>query len=165
MALQSVSGTINLACWCWRARALRRYMLVPLPPHVYPTSTSRDVSDQAFHAHSCPHAQNSPAYNECLAGKAWERGYPIPIIFVYTIYNCYRTVRHEKRGIAGYPFFSSDSVSRASLSCNSCVYKDIGMGYAASCSTCFFIICHPYIPLHLEETIFYTCRIEVCGHW
>ena len=21
----------------------------------------------------------------------------------------------------------------------------------------FFIICHPYIPLHLEETIFYTC--------
>ena len=22
----------------------------------------------------------------------------------------------------------------------------------------FFIICHPYIPLHLEEMIFYTCR-------
>ena len=23
----------------------------------------------------CPHAQNPPAYNERLAGKAWERGY------------------------------------------------------------------------------------------
>ena len=23
----------------------------------------------------------------------------------------------------------------------------------------FFIICHPYIPLHLEEMIFYTCNI------
>ena len=23
----------------------------------------------------------------------------------------------------------------------------------------FFIICHPYIPLHLEEMIFYTCVI------
>ena len=23
----------------------------------------------------------------------------------------------------------------------------------------FFIICHPYIPLHLEEMIFYTCII------
>ena len=70
-ALQSVSGTINQG---WRARALRRYILVPLPPHVYPTSTSRDVSDQAYHAHNCPHAHNSPAYNERLAGKAWERG-------------------------------------------------------------------------------------------
>ena len=38
-----------------------------------------------------------------------EAAYPIPI----SVYNCYRTVRHEKRGIA-------DSVSYASLSCNSC---------------------------------------------
>ena len=69
-ALQSVSGTINRACWGWRARALRRYILVPLPPHVYPTSTSRDVSDQAFHAHNCPHAQRTRlAYNERLAGR------------------------------------------------------------------------------------------------
>ena len=48
---------------------VRRYILVPLPPHVYPTSTSRDVSDQAYHAHNCPHAHNSPAYIERLAGK------------------------------------------------------------------------------------------------
>ena len=28
----------------------------------------------------------------------------------------------------------------------------------------FFIICHPYIPLHLEEMIFYTCIIyKVAG--
>ena len=59
-ALQSVSGTMSRVCWGWGARALRRFILVPLPPH---TSTSRDVS------HNCPHAQNSPAYNERLAGK------------------------------------------------------------------------------------------------
>ena len=40
-----------------------------------------------------------------------EAAYPIPI----SLYNCYRTVRHEKRGIA-----TPDSVSHASLSCNSC---------------------------------------------
>ena len=77
--VRSVSGTMNRACWGWGARALRRFILVPLLPQVYPTSTSRDVSDQAFHAHNCPHAQNSPAYNERLAGKAWERGYHRPI--------------------------------------------------------------------------------------
>ena len=40
-----------------------------------------------------------------------EAAYPIPI----SLYNCYRTVRHEKRGIA----ITLDSVSHASLSCNS----------------------------------------------
>ena len=40
-----------------------------------------------------------------------EAAYPIPI----SLYNCYRTVRHEKRGIA-----TPDSVSHASLSCNNC---------------------------------------------
>ena len=62
---------------------------------------------------------------------------PIPI----SLYNCYRTVRHEKGGIT-----SPDSVSHASLSCNSC-----GMGLLFHL---FFMICHPYIPLHLEEMIF-----------
>ena len=41
-----------------------------------------------------------------------EAAYPIPI----SLYNCYRTVRQEKRGIGNTP----DSVSHASLSCNSC---------------------------------------------
>ena len=41
-----------------------------------------------------------------------EAAYPIPI----SLCNCYRTVRHEKRGRAITP----DSVSHASLSCNSC---------------------------------------------
>ena len=27
----------------------------------------------------------------------------------------------------------------------------------------FFIICHPYIPLHLEEIIFYTLRLSSSG--
>ena len=41
-----------------------------------------------------------------------EAAYPIPI----SLYNCYRTVRHEKRGRV----YTPDSVSHASLSCNSC---------------------------------------------
>ena len=72
-----------------------------------------------------------------------EAAYPIPI----SLYNCYRTVRHEKRYISGV-------YSYTSLLMPHCPVTDIGMGYAASCSTCFFIICHPYIPLHLEEMIF-----------
>ena len=52
--------------------------------------------------------------------------YPIPI----SLYNCYRTVRHEKRGIS-----TPDSVSHASLSCKR--YRDGVALYAASCSTSF----------------------------
>ena len=57
-----------------------------------------------------------------------EAAYPIPI----SLYNCYRTVRHEKRYISGVamPLFSCLTVLQQ-------LYKDIGMGYAASCSTCF----------------------------
>ena len=40
-----------------------------------------------------------------------EAAYPIPI----SLYNCYRTVRHEKRGIAVYILLIA-----ASLSCDSC---------------------------------------------
>ena len=36
-ALQSVSGTMNRACFGWGAQALRHFIFVPLPPHVYPT--------------------------------------------------------------------------------------------------------------------------------
>ena len=43
-----------------------------------------------------------------------EAAYPIPV----SLYNCYRTVRQEKRGIAIQ--YTPDGVSHASLSCNSC---------------------------------------------
>ena len=50
-----------------------------------------------------------------------EAAYPIPI----SLYNCYRTVWHEKR--------YQEYIAMPLFSC----LKDIGMGYAASCSTCF----------------------------
>ena len=56
----------------------------PGPPHVYPTSTSRDVSDQAFHAHNCPHAHNSPAYNERLAGNETLEQEAVRVLMVET---------------------------------------------------------------------------------
>ena len=34
---------------------------------------------------ACPHVQNSPAYNERLAGKAWEQGYVQSITAIHTI--------------------------------------------------------------------------------
>ena len=76
-----------------------------------------------------------------------EAAYPIPI----SLYNCYRTVRHEKRGIAIYillisflmPHFPVTVVQR---------YRD---GVCSLLFHLFFIICHPYIPL--QEMIFYTC--------
>ena len=69
-ALQSVSGTINRACWDWRARALRRYTFwCHSPPHVYPTSTSRDVSDQAFHV-----LPNDAGARNVIVSETWSRG-------------------------------------------------------------------------------------------
>ena len=53
--------------------------------------------------------------------------------------------------------YTPDSVSHASLSCNSCT-KIWGWGMQPLVPL-FFIICHPYIPLHLEEMIFYTLII------
>ena len=53
-----------------------------------------------------------------------EAAYPIPL----SLYNCYRTVRHEKRGIA---------ILLIAFLIPHCPVTDIGMGYAASCSTCF----------------------------
>ena len=70
-----------------------------------------------------------------------EAAYPIPI----SLYNCYRTVRHEKRYISGVamPLFSCLTVVQR--------YRD---GVCSLLFHLFFIICHPYIPLHLEEMIF-----------
>ena len=46
----------------------------PHPPGVSPTSTSRDVSDQAFPA-SVRARNDNEAYNANVSGEAWERGY------------------------------------------------------------------------------------------
>ena len=54
-----------------------------------------------------------------------EAAYPIPI----SLYNCYRTVRHEKRGIA--------ILLLIAFLMPHCPAQFIGMGYAASCSTRF----------------------------
>ena len=66
-----------------------------------------------------------------------EAAYPIPI----SLYNCYRTVRHEKRYISGVamPHCPVTGVQR---------YRD---GVCSLLFHLFFIIWHPYIP---EEMIF-----------
>ena len=71
-----------------------------------------------------------------------EAAYPIPI----SLYNCYRTVRQEKR-------YQEYIDSYASLLLPTVVqrYRD---GVCSLLFHLFFIICHPYIPLHLEEMIF-----------
>ena len=71
-----------------------------------------------------------------------EAAYPIPIS-----YNCYRTVRREKRCIA-----TPGSVSHASHSCNSCT-KIIGMGMQPLVPLVFHNLPSLY-PLHLEERFF-----------
>ena len=60
------------------------------------------------------------------------------------LYNCYRTVRHEKRYIRS---------SYASLLMPHCPVTVVH-GVCSLLFHLFFIICHPYIPLHLEEMIF-----------
>ena len=78
-----------------------------------------------------------------------EAAYPIPI----SLYNCYRTVRHEKR-------YQEYIYSYASLLLPHCPVTVVQRYRDGVCSLLFhlfFIICHPYIPLHLEEMIFNTC--------
>ena len=76
-----------------------------------------------------------------------EAAYPIPI----SLYNCYRTVRQEQR---------YQEYSYASLLMPHCPVTVVQRYRDGVCSLLFhlfFIICHPYIPLHLEKMIFYTC--------
>ena len=73
-----------------------------------------------------------------------EAAYPIPI----SLCNCYRTVRHEKRGIA-----TPDSAFLVPH-CPVTVVQRYRDGVCSLLFHLFFIICHPYIPLHLEEMIF-----------
>ena len=53
-----------------------------------------------------------------------------------------------------YPFLTPDSVSHASLSCNSCTKIYIGMGYAASCSTRFSYFTMPISPSFRRNDFF-----------
>ena len=79
-----------------------------------------------------------------------EAEYPIPI----SLYNCYRTVRQEKRGIAIYILLIAFLLPH----CPVTVVQRYRDGVCSLLFHLFFIICHPYIPLHLEEMIFYTYR-------
>ena len=79
-----------------------------------------------------------------------EAAYPIPI----SLYNCYRTVRHEKR-------YQEYIDSYASLLLPHCPVTVVQRHRDGVCSLLFHLICHPYIPLHLEEMIFYTPFLTV----
>ena len=75
-----------------------------------------------------------------------EAAYPIPI----SLYNCYRTVRHEKRGIAT-P--SLHLIAFLMPHCPVTVIQSYRDGVRSLLFHLFFMICHPYIPLQLEEMI------------
>ena len=75
-----------------------------------------------------------------------EAAYPIPI----SLYNCYRTVWHEKRYISGVASYASLLMPH----CPVTVVQRYRDGVCSLLFHLFFIICHPYIPLHLEEMIF-----------
>ena len=76
-----------------------------------------------------------------------EAAYPIPI----SLYNCYRTVRHEKRGIATPSLLL---IAFLMPHCPVTVVQRYRDGVCSLLFHLFFIICHPYIPLHLEEMDF-----------
>ena len=82
-----------------------------------------------------------------------EAAYPIPI----SLYNCYRTVRQEKRGIAIYILLIAFLMPH----CPVTVVQRYRDGVCSLLFHLFFIICHPYIPLHLEEMIFYTLSFYI----
>ena len=80
-----------------------------------------------------------------------EAAYPIPI----SLYNCYRTVRQEKRGIAIYILLIAFLMPH----CPVTVVQRYRDGVCSLLFHLFFIICHPYIPL---EMIFYTLYSNRC---
>ena len=85
--------------------------------------------------------------------KRLHSAYPIPI----SLYNCYRTVRHEKRGIAIYILL----IAFLMLHCPVTVVQRYRDGVCSLLFYTFFIICHPYVPLHLEEMIFILVYIMI----
>ena len=71
-----------------------------------------------------------------------EAAYPIPI----SLYNCYRTVRHEKH----YQEYIDSYASLLLPHCPVTVVQRYRDGVCSLLFHLFFIICHPYIPLHLD---------------
>ena len=67
-----------------------------------------------------------------------EAAYPIPI----SLYNCYRTVRHEKR----YQEYIAIYASLLMPHCPVTVLQKYRDGVCSLLFHFFFIICHPYIP-------------------
>ena len=76
-----------------------------------------------------------------------EAAYPIPI----SLYNCYRTVRHEKR----YQEYSYASLLMPH--CPVTVVQRYRDGVCSHLFHLFFITCHPYIPLHLLVLPIFGC--------
>ena len=74
-----------------------------------------------------------------------EAAYPIPI----SLYNCYRTVRHDKR------YIRSSYASLLMPHCPVTVAQRYRDGVCSLLFYLFFIICHPYIPLHLDFYLFH----------
>ena len=81
--------------------------------------------------------------------KKWNKRLHTPSLYL-CIYNCYRTVRHEKRYISGVASYASLLMPH----CPVTVVQRYRDGVCSLLFHLFFIICHPYIPLHLEEMIF-----------
>ena len=67
----------------------------PLSAH-YTRASCAHADSYARGAHNCPHAHNSPAYNERLAGKAWERGYTALMTFDMLAFSPWREYQHIK---------------------------------------------------------------------
>ena len=82
----------------------------------------------------------------------WNKRLHTPSLYLCTTV-IYRTVRQEKRGIAIYILLIAFLLPH----CPVTVVQRYRDGVCSLLFHLFFIICHPYIPLHLEEMIFYTC--------
>ena len=82
-----------------------------------------------------------------------EAAYPIPI----SLYNCYRTVRH-KRCIA------TPTLLLVVFLMPHCPLTVVQKYRDGVCSLLFHLFFHPYMPLHLEQMIFYTCFTDFWLH-
>ena len=75
--------------------------LVPRPSPLSAHYTRASFAHADSYAHgNCPHAQNSPAYNERLAGKAWEQG---KILHTSSMFICLSALVSKK----GMPYSSA----------------------------------------------------------
>ena len=68
---------MNRACLGWEERKLRHFILVLLPPHVYPTSTSRDVTHITVR-------MRKTRLRDRLAVKVWDEA-SRPLLIYFTL--------------------------------------------------------------------------------